>query len=340
MEPVFLAGTTVQHATLHNFGEILRKDIRVGDAVVIEKAGEIIPQVVRVVTEKRAKGIKPIQPPSKCPECGGDVEAEQDAAEKETGRYCINPECPAQLRERLIHFAGRKQMDIDGMGEKVVIQLQDAGLLTSFGDIFSLHQRRDEVLKLERMGAKKADNLFAGIEMAKKRGLDRVLAGLGIRHVGESAARIIASHYGSIDSLLTASRDDIENFEVDGKKSGIGPEIAESLHTFLHSESGRHVIDELHEAGVSLGVTKDKSGDATSGPFAGKTFVVTGTLTKYSRDEIHELIRQHGGKPTSSVSKKTDFLVAGENAGSKLTKAQDLGVDVVSEDNFEAMIEL
>ena len=338
MEPVFLAGTTVQHATLHNLGEIRRKDIRVGDAVVIEKAGEIIPQVVQVVTEKRAKGIKPIKPPSKCPECGGEVEAEQDASEKETGRYCINPECPAQLRERLIHFAGRKQMDIDGMGEKVVIQLLDAGLVSSFGDIFSLHERREEVLKLERMGTKKADNLFAGIESSKQRGLARVLASLGIRHVGESASRIIASHYGTIDHLVAASRDDIEGFEVEGKKSGIGPEIAESLHAFLHSDSGKHVIEELQEAQVLLEEPQTQAVDGASDSLAGKTFVVTGTLSKHSRDEMHELIRQHGGKPTSSVSKKTDYLVAGENAGNKLTKAQGLGVNVISEVEFEALI--
>jgi len=338
MEPVFLAGTTVQHATLHNLGEIQRKDIRIGDTVVIEKAGEIIPQVVQVITEKRAKGIKPIQPPSKCPECGGEVEAEQDASEKETGRFCINPECPAQLRERLIHFARRKQMDIDGMGEKVVIQLLDADLIESFGDVFSLHQRRDEVLELERMGEKKADNLFAGIESAKGRGLARVLASLGIRHVGESASRIIATHYGTIDNLLAASRDDIENFEIGGKKSGIGPEIAESLHTFLHSEAGKHVIEELREAEVLLEEPQAESDTSGSDSLSGKTFVVTGTLSKYSRDEIHDLIRQHGGKPTSSVSKKTDFLVAGENAGSKLTKAQDLGVTVISESDFEEMI--
>lgn len=338
MEPVFLAGTTVQHATLHNLGEIRRKDIRIGDTVVIEKAGEIIPQVVQVVTEKRPKGVKPIEPPSTCPECGGDVDAEHDGSEKETGRYCINPECPAQLRERLIHFAGRKQMDIDGMGEKVVIQLLDAGLLTSFGDIFTLHKRRDEVLELDRMGEKKADNLFAGIEAAKQRGLARVLASLGVRHVGESAARIIAGHYKTIDRLLAASRKEIESFEIDGKKSGIGPEIAESLYTFLHSPPGKHVIRELRGAKVLLEEPQAGADVGNGGTLSGKTLVVTGTLEKYSRDEIHDLIRQCGGKPTSSVSKKTDFLVAGENAGSKLAKAEELGVKVISEAEFEALI--
>ncbi len=338
MEPVFVAGTTVQHATLHNLGEIRRKDIRLGDTVVIEKAGEIIPQVVQVLTDKRDKKVKPIEPPTKCPECGGDVEAEEDAGGKETARYCINPECPAQFRERLIHFAGRGQMDIDGMGEKVVIQLTDAGLIRSIGDIFSLHEKRDEVLQLERMGEKKADNLFAGIVAAKERGLARVLASLGIRHVGATAARIIAEHYGSMENLLAATREDIEDFEVDGQKSGIGPEIAESLHTFLHSQSGQHVIEELREAEVKLDSPQQIVTETSTNALAGKTFVVTGTLQRYSRDEIHELIRQHGGKPTSSVSKKTDYVIAGENAGSKLDKAKSLDVAIIDELGFLSLI--
>jgi DNA ligase (NAD+) len=339
MEPVFLAGTTVQHATLHNLGEILRKDIRLHDTVVIEKAGEIIPQVVSVVTERRDKTVKPIKPPEKCPECKGDVEAEQDATGKETARYCINPECPAQLRERLIHFAGRGQMDIDGMGEKVVTQLLEAGLLTSIGDLFTLHQRRDEVLKLERMGEKKADNLFAGIESAKQRGLARVLASLGIRHVGATASRIIAEHYSSLDNLVAASREDIEHFEVAGQKSGIGPEIAESLYTFLHSDTGRRIIDELRECSVALDMPQAAVTGSAGSIFAGKTFVVTGTLEKYTRDEIHALIEQHGGRTASSVSKKTDYLVAGENAGSKLNKARELGVAVLSENEFLGLLQ-
>ncbi len=253
MEPVFLAGTTVQHASLHNLGEVRRKDIRIGDTVVIEKAGEIIPQVVRVVTEKRPRGLKPMPPPTKCPECDGEIEIEYDQsrvreiesypakverekarAEKEgrkpeaipsppplgekdeTGRYCINPECPAQFRERIIHFAGRGQMDIDGMGEKVVHQLADAGLLESFGDIFTLRKKRDAVLALERMGEKKADNLFAGIEAAKSRGLVRVLAGLGVHHIGSTAARIVGEYFGSIEALVEAPLDQIETLKSEG----------------------------------------------------------------------------------------------------------------------------
>jgi DNA ligase (NAD+) len=339
MEPVFLAGTTVQHATLHNLGEILRKDIHIGDTVVIEKAGEIIPQVIRAITEERGKDARPIKPPTKCPECGGDVEAEHDDSGKETARYCLNPECPAQLRERLIHFAGRDQMDIDGLGEKVIIQLTEGGLVGSFGDIFALHERRDEVLKLERMGEKKADNLFAAIEAVKDRGLARVLVGLGVRHVGSTASRIIAEHYGSMDKLLRAGEEDIESFEIDGKKSGIGPEIAKSLYAFLHSNTGRHVIEELREAGVSLEMPREAATGAAGDELAGKTFVVTGTLARYSRDEIQDLIARHGGKAASSVSKNTDYLIAGEKAGSKLDKANSLGVQVLSEDEFLKMVQ-
>jgi DNA ligase (NAD+) len=375
MEPVFVAGTTVQHASLHNLGEVRRKDIRIGDTVVIEKAGEIIPQVVRLVIDKRPPGLKPLKPPTRCPECGGEIEIEFDQrrvheieshaarVERETaraakeqrqpgkipapeplceadesGRYCINAECPAQFRERIIHFAGRGQMDIEGMGEKVVYQLTDAGLLTSFGDVFTLHRRRDAVLALERMGEKKADNLFAGIEAAKSRGLARVLAGLGIHHIGTTAARIVAEHFGSIDALLEAPLDQIATLKTEGALSGIGTEIANSLHTFLHSKEGRRVVKELRDAGVKLEVEKSTAAGSAGAALAGKTLVVTGTLEKHSRDEIHELIARHGGRATSSVSKSTDYLVAGENAGSKLDKAKKLGVTVLSEAEFDQLI--
>jgi DNA ligase (NAD+) len=375
MEPVFVAGTTVEHASLHNLGEVRRKDIRLGDTVIIEKAGEIIPQVIEVVLDQRPRGSKPLQPPERCPECDGEIEIEYDQrreheiashagkverekvrAEKadrkpekiakpeplseldESGRYCINPECPAQLRERLIHFAGRGQMDIDGMGEKVVHQLADAGLLRTFGDVFTLHDKRPTVLDLERMGEKKADNLFAGIEAAKDRGLARVLVGLGIHHVGSTAARILAEHFGSIDDLAAASYEDIASFTVGGQASGIGPEIAKSIHTFLYSAEGQRVIDELKQAGVKLHVDRSTTTGAAGSALAGKTLVVTGTLAKYSRDQIESLIREHGGQAASSVSKSTDFLVAGEKAGSKLDKARKLGVTILTEAQFEALL--
>ncbi len=375
MEPVFVAGTTVQHATLHNLGEVRRKDIRIGDTVIIEKAGEIIPQVVRVVLEERSASSKPMKPPGKCPECGGEIEIEFDqrrehdvaayaarverekaraekagrkpeavpkpaplGEEDESGRYCINPECPAQLRERLIHFAGRGQMDIDGMGEKVVHQLADAGLLRSFGDVFSLRTKREAVLALARMGEKKADKLFAGIDAARDRGLARVLVGLGIHHIGSTAARVLAEHFGSIDTLAETSFDDIAEFRVGGQPSGIGPEIAKSIHTFLNSAEGQRVVAELKDAGVKLDAAQSTAAGAAGTALAGKTLVVTGTLAKYSRGEIETLIREHGGHAASSVSKSTDYLVAGEKAGSKLEKAKKLGVRILSEDEFEAMV--
>ena len=375
MEPVFVAGTTVQHASMHNLGEVRRKDIRIGDTVIIEKAGEIIPQVISVVVEKRPRGLKPMEPPTKCPECGGEVEIEYDQSrareienydtkverekakaakeerkpeaiakpaplseEDETGRYCINPECPAQFRERIIHFAARGQMDIEGMGEKVVHQLADAGLLKSFGDIFALYKKRDAVLALERMGEKKADNLFDGIEAAKSRGLMRVLAGLGVHHIGSTASRIFAEHFGSIDALLDARLDQIEELKTDGALAGIGTEIANSLYAFLHSTEGQHVISELRAAGVKLETERATASGAAGSALAGKSLVVTGTLAKYSREQIEGLIVQHGGKAGSSVSKKTDYLVAGEKAGSKLDKANALGVQVISEVEFDELI--
>ena len=296
MEPVFVAGTTVQHATLHNFGEILRKDIRIGDTVIIEKAGEIIPQVVRVDFDQRPDGLPHMAPPETCPDCQGEVEIEHDDTGKETARRCINPECSnAQLRERLIHFAARGQMDIDGLGEKSILQLADAGLLNSFGDIFKLHEKHDQLLQLERMGDKKVENLLAGIEAAKNRGLDRVLAGLGIRHVGSTVGKILAKHYRSIDALLAATQKDIQTFQVEEQESGIGPEIAASLYQFLHSPAGQHVIEELQAANLTLALSQATS-DAAPQIFAGKTFVVTGKLQKFTRDEIHALVEKYGGK--------------------------------------------
>lgn len=374
MTPVFVAGTTVQHATLHNVGELRRKDVRIGDTVIVEKAGEIIPQVVRVVDADRAGRSGPLVLPTACPECDAELvmeldkrfltlldrtedpfEAAEQLAEKEgapfdpdqskdqlyelqeSGRYCPNPSCPAQLKERLIHFAARGQMDVDGLGEKVVEQLLEAGLVTSYGDLYRLHTKRDALLALERMGEKKADNLLAGIEASKGRGLTRVLASLGIRHVGSTASRVVATHYGSLDALREASVADLESFQVSGEESGIGPEIARSLHEYLHSETGQAVLQDLAREGIVLVEASQPVAEAT-GTLAGKTLVVTGTLERHSRSKAQELIRQHGGKAASSVSKATDYLVAGEKAGSKLAKAEKLGVPVLTERAFEELI--
>ncbi len=376
MTPVFVAGTTVQHATLHNVGELRRKDVRIGDTVIVEKAGEIIPQVVRVVDAEREGRAEPAVLPTACPWCEAElvmeynqrrqnhieqyakrVEREKDRAAKagrepeaipepppltlldESGRYCPNPECPAQLKERLWHFASRGQMDIDGLGEKVIEQLLEAKLVGSYGDLFRLHSKREELLKLERMGEKKADKLLAGIEASKDRGLTRVLASLGIRHVGSTASRILGAQYGSLDALQAATVDEIESFKIDGEESGIGPEIARSLVEYLRSETGRAIFEDLRAEGLKL-TEEAAPAAATDGPLKGKTLVVTGTLERYSRTQAQELISQHGGKAASSVSKSTDYLLAGEKAGSKLAKAEKLGVPVLSESEFEQLLGL
>ena len=329
MDPVFLAGTTVSHATLHNADEIERKDIRLGDTVVIEKAGEIIPQVVQVVEEHRPKNARKITPPVQCPSCAGPVIRE----EGEAAHRCVNPECPAQFREKLIWFAGRDQMDIEGLGEKVVCQLADAGLVNNFGDIYRLKDRTADMVDLERMGVTKVDNLISAIEASKSRGLQRVLAGLGIRHVGGRASQILAENFGSIDNLIAATEEQISEFEVDGEKSGIGPEIAKSLYQFLHSDAGHHVIDELTEAQVDLTAPKRPSGSAqtSDSPFNGKTIVLTGTLDNYDRKTLSQKLESLGAKVTSSVSSNTDLVIAGSSAGSKLDKATALGVETWDE---------
>lgn len=336
MRPVFLAGTTVSHATLHNLDEIRRKDIRINDTVVIEKAGEIIPQVVEVKLDKRPADAVEINVPEKCPSCQGPIIRE----EEEVAHRCINPECPDQLRERLIWFAGRDQMDIDGMGEKVVIQLCDAGLIKSFGDIFRLADRREDVLQLERFGETKLANLLAGIEASRQRGLERVLAGLGIRHVGARAAQIIARHFRDIDRLLAAGEDDLADFEVAGEKSGIGPQIASSLFRFLHSGPGEQVIGELRQAGVNLAAVQPPVPAVAAGdtPFAGKKIVITGSFTGFDRKDLTEKLESLGAKVSGSVSKKTDIVIAGEAAGSKLDKANELGVEVWDEAKLMAAL--
>ncbi|MCK4872575.1 MAG: NAD-dependent DNA ligase LigA [Phycisphaerales bacterium] len=323
MEPVLLSGTTVSHATLHNADEIARKDIRIGDTVVVEKAGEIIPQVVEVVADVRTGKEKKIKPPAKCPSCGETIVRLED----EVAHRCVNPECPAQFRERLIWFAGRGQMDIDGLGVKSVDQFLDAGLLEHFADIFTLKRRRDELLKLERMGEKKIDNLLAGIEAAKGRGLARVLAGLGIRHIGTTAAKVLARSYTTIDDLLAASVDDIANLR------DFGEITARTLHNWLHSDVGRHTIEALRDVGVSFDSSDYQlpGSEEAETIFTGKTIILTGTLRTYGRAELKEIIESLGGTVTTSVSSKTDLVIAGEKAGSKLTRAQEIGIDIWDE---------
>jgi DNA ligase (NAD+) len=325
LEPVQLAGTTVSRASLHNADEISRKDIRVGDMVVVEKAGEIIPYVVRSEPGARTGNEKVFQFPTKCPVCGAPVERD------EGGVYyrCTGPACPAQLKERLRFYAHRNAMDIEGLGEAIIDQLVDDGLVRSIPDIYGL--TFEQLVDLERMGKKSAQNLLDGIGASKSRGLGRVLTGLGVRHVGEHVAELLAEEFGNIDDLMAASAERLN--EIDG----IGPVLAESISRFFHSAVGRKVIGDLRSHEVKL--TEDRKARPAGGAdLTGKTLVVTGTLERYSRDEIERLIKQLGGKATGSVSKKTDYVVAGENAGSKLEKAKQLGVAVLTEEQFEKLI--
>jgi DNA ligase (NAD+) len=320
MAPIFLAGTTITHATLHNIEEIHRKDIRIGDRVIIEKAGEIIPQVVRVLEAKRTGTEKTIKAPANCPACSAPTEREGPKV------YCVNPECPAQFRERLKWFVGRGQMDIDGMGEKLVDQLVDGGLVHHFADIF--HLRREQLLELERMGEKSADNLLVAIDEARVRGLSRVLAGLGIPHVGVATAKTLARHFPDSHALLAASQADLLNLP------DFGEITAETVHLYLQSEQGRDAFARLEKAGVDLASREfaaAKEGGTAAGPFAGKTIVLTGTLESFERKELADLLESLGAKVAGSVSKKTDIVIAGESAGSKLDKARELGIEVWDE---------
>lgn len=355
LEPVVVAGTTVQHATLHNYGQIRKKDIRIGDTVEIEKAGEIIPYVLGVVLDKRPSGAKKIAPPDKCPECGGPVDTEPPTSEPEdeTGRWCVNPECPAQVREKLIWFAGRRQMDIEGLGEKTVDQIRAESKvpLNTFGDVFRLHKHRDELLALDRMGEKKVDNLLAGIEDAKSRGLSRVLAGMGIRYLGDTTSKLLARRYKDLDALLAAplrdlmpnaklTADEAKQLKIDGEgpggqETGLGKDTAPAVYAYLHSDVAKHTFKDLAGLGVDL-TSKDFSvaAAASKGPLVGKTIVITGSLESYERETLKALLESLGAKVSGSVSSKTSVVVVGAEAGSKLDKAKELGIETWDEDRL------
>ncbi len=336
MEPVLLAGTTVRHASLHNFGMVRKKDIRIGDVVEVEKAGEIIPYVVGPVAEKRMKGSRKIKPPETCPVCGGVVEIEPAEAnenpELETARRCINPECPAQLREKLVWFAGRKQMDIDGLGESTIdLILADEEIpLSGFGDIYRLGAHAERLVELERIGKKKVENLLVGIETSKGRGLARVLAGMGIRHIGDSTARALCAKFADISELMAASAQELESVE------GIGAITSGVLHDYLHSNIAKHTFKDLESVGVDL--TSPRATVPGHSPVAGKTIVLTGTLEEFSRDEAADRLRALGANVAGSVSKNTDILIAGPGAGSKLAKAESLGIEIWDEAKMLALL--
>lgn len=325
LEPVKLAGTIVKRASLHNFDLAARLDVRVGDTVTVQKAGEIIPQVVSVDHSRRPADATPLEPPTRCPECGGAV------ARDSGGVYlrCVNDECPAQLIERLRFFCARDQMDIEGAGIKLIEALVGAGLVRSYADIYRLPAKRAELLELERMGETSVDNLLRGVEASKARPFSRLLAALNIRHIGANTAELLAEAFGDIDALQAADEEALQNVD------GVGEEVAASVRNWFASAAGQRIVADLKEVGVNT--TQPRAARSEHPEFVGKTFVVTGTLTRYSRKEIEDLIKRLGGKVSGSVSKKTNYVVAGAEAGSKLEKAQQLGVPVLDEDAFDAL---
>jgi len=325
MKAIVLAGTTVQHATLHNIEEIRRKDIRIGDRVVVEKAGEIIPQVVRVIDRDRDGRNDVVEPPATCPSCDAPVEREGPKV------YCVNPECPAQFRERVKWFVARGQMDIDGLGEKLVDQLVDTDRIAPSTDIYTL--RRDDLLDLDRMGEKSVDKLLAAIDESRERGLARVLAGMGIRHVGTSSARTLARHFADADALLKASE------EVIADLPDFGAITAKAVHEYLHSAAGQDALRRLADVGVDLTSRDTVSTDRVESRFAGKTIVITGSFDGFSRTELAERLESLGATVTGSVSKKTDLVIVGEKPGSKLAKASSLGIETWDEAQLVARLD-
>lgn len=324
LDPVFVSGSTVSRATLHNEEEVHRKDIRIGDHVLIEKAGEVIPAVVKVEVEKRDGTEKIFTMPTACPSCGGSVLRE----EGQVALRCTNPSCGAQLRRRLEHYAARGAMDIEGLGESMVGQLVDAGLVQDLTQIYDL--TREPLLALERMGEKSAANLLAGIAASKERPLWRLLFGLGIIHVGATAARKLADRFRTLDALAAATEEDLKTTE------DVGDVMAVSIRQWFENPKVQELLEKLRSAGLNFG-ERDEHATTGEGPLKGTTWVLTGTLS-ISREEAAEMIRQAGGTVSGSVSKKTTYLLAGEEAGSKLDKAQKFGVKIVTEEEFRGMV--
>ena len=316
LTPVAIGGTTVSRATLHNQDEIERLGVRIGDHVMVERGGDVIPKVTRVVADKdHARGTQNFAMPTHCPECGGHVVR----AEGEVNSFCVNVNCPARLRESLLHFASRKVMNIEGLGEALVDQLLSRGLVTNIADLYDL--REEQLLALDRMGKKSVENLLTEIAASKKLPLERLIFGLGIRMVGERTAEFLSAHFGTLDALMAASEEHLLEVEE------VGPRIAQSILQFFAEEKNQKLIERLHAAGLTF--TGEKKVRGTK--LTGLTFVLTGTLPTYSRDEAKRRIEDAGGKVSSAVSKKTSYVVAGEEAGSKLEKAQQLGVAVLDE---------
>ena len=327
LEPVFLAGSTISRATLHNFDEIKRKDIRVGDYVTIEKGGDVIPKVTGVVKEKRPKGSKEFPLPERCPVCNTKLERPED----EVSFYCPNYFCKAQIQGRIEHFVFRDAMDIEGLGTSIIEIFLQKGFIKDIADLYKLIEHKEELIKLERFGEKSINNIINSIEESKKKPFEKVLFAIGIRHIGEKSAKIIAKHFNSIDKLSTASAEDISSVHE------IGPKIAESIVNFFKDEKSKILIEKLKKAGINF--KSEKVNEENLNPnFKSKTFVLTGSLENYTRDKATEIIENLGGRVSSSVSKNTDYVLAGAEAGSKLDKARKLGVKIISEKEFNAMI--
>ena len=323
LKPVPIGGTTVSRATLHNMDEIERLGVKIGDWVEVERGGDVIPKVVKVVDDKEhPRGHKQFKMPEHCPVCSGNVVR----TEGEVDHRCVNANCPAKLQGAILHFASRHVMDIDGLGEALVNQLTERGLVKNVADLYRL--TKDDLLKLERMGDKSAENVLGEIEASKKLPLERVTYGLGIRFVGERTAQFLAEHFGSLDAVMKAGAEELEEV------NEVGPRIAESIVEFFGDEHNRKLVGDLRKAGLTFTGKKKEKGTK----LAGKTFVLTGTLVRHTRDEAKKMIEDAGGRVSGSVSKKTDYVVAGADAGSKLDKARELGVAVIGEEELEGLL--
>lgn len=332
LEPVSVGGVTVSNATLHNEDEIRRKDVRIGDVVLVQRAGDVIPEVVKVIESRRTGEEEIFRMPGNCPICGGGVERNAS----EAASRCMNMNCPAQIKARIRHFASKGAFDIDGLGVKLVDQMVEKGVIASYADLF--HLDLETLQGLERMGPKSAQNLVSAVEAGKRISLGRFLYSLGIRHVGENVAGLLAAHFQSLDRVMTAARDEMEAVE------GVGPEIADSIQHFFDQEENRRTIQRILDSGVEpfLDLPHEGAGETRlpeTRPLTGKVIVLTGTLASMTRSEAKQRIESAGGKVTGSVSRNTDFVVAGEKPGSKLEKARALGIEILDEAGLNAVLE-
>jgi len=328
LQPVFLAGSTISRATLHNFDEIKRKDIRVGDYVKIEKGGDVIPKVLSVMKERRGKDSKPYKIPDKCPVCKTKLEK----PEEEVYYYCPNYNCPAQVQGRIEHFVHRNAMEIEGLGESIIEIFLQKGYIKNYSDIYDLKNHKEELTSLERFGEKSIENILSAIEESKKKPFDKVLFALGIRHIGERTAKILSNNFGSIDNISKATEEEIQSVHE------IGPKIAQSVSKFFKDKKNIELINKLKKAGIQFESEKKKNPGKINENVNNKIFVLTGTLENYKRDEAQKIIEDLGGRVSSSVSKKTDYVLAGSEAGSKLEKAKELGVKILNEKGFETLV--